>query len=111
MAANPIPRTDTSISGAWPKGAHVVLDGTTYTPGSRVRFRLILPEASGRGEPDESVFFDLLPTVFRAGRREPISRPGVVAKNVFQDNSAYETAWRIPEQALSGRYSFSIGAR
>ena len=27
MAANPIPRTDTSISGAWPKGAHVVLVG------------------------------------------------------------------------------------
>ena len=87
-----------------PEDISVVLDDASYNPGSSVKFRLIVGEGGWspdlpRGDVDLSV------TVFPTGGTEPISPSRVVAKSHHLTRSEYQIAWRVPDDAPTGRYS------
>ncbi len=105
MALSPILRTSVAGAEPWPEGVTVVLDNTSYTAGWLVRFRLIAPEAVSSSEDYGSRRFDLFVTVFPTGGTEPISPRRMVAKNTPFCAPEYETAWRVPDDLATGRYS------
>lgn len=87
-----------------PEEIKVVLDDVSYKPGSPVRFRLIAPDARWAAA-DASHTVDLSVTVFPTGATEPISPLTVVARNTSLSSSEYQIAWRVPDDASTGRYS------
>jgi LmbE family N-acetylglucosaminyl deacetylase len=87
-----------------PEDIKVVLDDVSYKPGSPVRFRVIAPEA-GLSAADRCGSVDLSVTVFPTGQTTPISPRTVVATHTLLASSEYQIAWRVPEDAPTGRYS------
>jgi LmbE family N-acetylglucosaminyl deacetylase len=104
MSAKPIARRKRAKLATWPDDIKVVLDNVSYNPGALVKFRLIAGKTGSSGS-DMPGSVDLSVTVFPTGGTEPISAPQIVAKNAQLDSSAYQIAWRVPDDAPTGRYS------
>jgi len=104
MATRLISRKEPARLATSPKDLKVVLDDVSYKPGSPVRFRLIAGEPA-LSAADASGQVDLSVTVFPTGRTEPISPPRIVARNASLSISEYQMAWRVPDDAPTGRYS------
>lgn len=104
MAARLILRNKPAPPTTSPDEIKVVLDDVSYQPGATVRFRLIAPNA-GLATAHASATVDLSVTVFPTGRTEPISPRRLLARGATLTSSDYEPAWRIPDDAGTGRYS------
>jgi hypothetical protein len=104
MATRLISRKKPAQLATLPEDIKVVLDDVSYKPGSPVRFRVIAPDA-GLTAADACGSVDLYVTVFPTGQTTPISPRSVVATNTLLASSEYQVAWRVPEDAPTGRYS------
>ncbi len=102
MSATPILRTSAAGIALWPESTMVVLDNTSYTAGSPVRFRLLAPPLSSG---DFFRRFHLAATVFPTGATEAIAPQQIVARDASLETSEYKIAWTVPEDAPTGRYS------
>jgi LmbE family N-acetylglucosaminyl deacetylase len=87
-----------------PEQIKIVLNDVSYEPGSPVNFRLFARD-NGSATADSSSSVDLSVTVFPTGRTEPISPRTIVARNTMLHSSEYQLAWRVPDDAPTGRYS------
>jgi LmbE family N-acetylglucosaminyl deacetylase len=104
MSANPLSHRKKPKVATWPEDIKVVLDDVSYNPGSSVRVRLIAGEVgSNAAHTPGSV--DLSVTVFPTGGTEPIASRRILARNVRLCSSEYQSAWRVPDDAPTGRYS------
>jgi LmbE family N-acetylglucosaminyl deacetylase len=104
MLADSILSKRPAKSATWLEGMRVVLDDASYKPGSTVRFRLTV-EGAELSAAEASRSIDLSVTVFPTGGTEPISPRTILAKNGSLAISEYQTAWRVPDDAPTGRYS------
>src|SRR4051812_19224410 len=108
MVAKPVsyrkkPKLATWPEDLKPENLKVVLDNVSYNPGSSVKFRLIAGAAGLGAYAPASV--DLYVTVFPTGGIEAISTRRIVARNASLGSSEYQIAWRVPDDAATGRYS------
>lgn len=104
MSGKPISRSKGPELINWPKNVQVVLDDVGYNPSSSVRFRLTAGEA-GPASDHPAGRVDVSVTVFPTGGTEPISTRRIVARDVSLRSSEYQIAWRVPDDAPTGRYS------
>jgi len=99
-----------TATGAWPQEApfRAVTDNVNYNVGSTVRLKVILPAS----EQSLSAPFDILANIRYAGEEKRLEEKNVVvAAHVNPGKAmetAYQTLWRIPEDAKTGRYEVLV---
>jgi LmbE family N-acetylglucosaminyl deacetylase len=98
VLANPVPAESIIPVG---ENTQLVLDDSSYTPDSSVSFRIVPEILAGHN-------FRL--SVLRVGRDIPVFERLIEHSELPQDANTYILGWRIPPDAVTGRYALVLDA-